>query len=165
MQLTVYRSSHVPSLLSHAGWVSHPQALHLRQTFGRDVLGLPADKGYVNISGMSALDDDTLLLADIENGRVCELRISTGTIRVLFVQVAAHAGEPTWRVSNALLVTDTSGAQQLLVSEPGAREDGPDEVRVLVTRKQVASGTFDVHTAVTLDDTHVCTNCASWLLQ
>ena len=137
--------------LPHAGWLARPRALKLRHTFTLQLLALPDDKQGVDIEGVSAPDDDTLVLSDYKNGRVSELRVSTGVIRVLFVEGQREG----WMVWNALFVNDASGVQVMLVAEGREAGDGVGgrerECRVQVTRKE-PTGMFALHTTLTLPE-------------
>ena len=134
--------------LPHAGWLARPRALKLRHTFTQEQLAQPDDKRGVYIEGVSAPDEDTLILSDRINGRVIECCVSTGVIRVLFVE-GAGVGEG-WKVFNAVCVSDASGAQLMLVAE-GRKAGDEREYRVQVTRKE-PTGMFALHNTLALPE-------------
>ena len=122
--------------------VPHPTSLKLRHSFGKTQQKLAGDKKEVYISGMSAPDEDFLLLADFNNSRVKGLRVSSGSVSVLFQE-----DHPEWLVCNSLLV----GNQRLLVLEMM----GENGTRLLVAVKD-NSGGFREEQIIRIDETGVC---------
>ena len=152
---------------------SLPQ-LRLVRTFGGKELCVTSDTKPVNVWGMSAREDDVLLLADNDNALVKSLRVSTGSVHVLY----SHYRTPPavtppgvtppgitppgvtppgvtppgldWHVSNARTCKDAHG--DLLVVTEGT----PGGERQVCFARHKTPDTYSLSDTFALDTSFVC---------
>ena len=113
--------------------------LKLTRTIGKEEIRVSGDREDPLITGMCAVTQTRLLLADYYNRRVKVLDIATGTTTVLF----DHSGsrfwkEKMWGVSNVLQSTDSVGDVLFVAESWYGKSNRMTSERLIIARKDKA---------------------------